>query len=58
MHHSTDRIEHTTAFDKPVVEDWLERDIDGWKEENVLFFNDAPFNYCYMVRGVSTENGV
>ena len=27
MHHSTDRIAHTTAFDKPVVEHWLERDI-------------------------------
>ena len=24
MHHPTDRIAHTTAFVKPVVEQWLE----------------------------------
>ena len=28
MHHPTDRIIHTTAFDTPVVEHWLEREID------------------------------
>ena len=27
MHHPTDRITHTTAFVKPVVEHWLEREI-------------------------------
>ena len=27
MHHSTDRITHTTAFVTPAVEDWLEREI-------------------------------
>ena len=27
MHHSTDRITHTTAFVTPVVEHWLEREI-------------------------------
>ena len=27
MHHLTDRIAHTTAFDTPVVENWLEREI-------------------------------
>ena len=27
MHHPTDRIIHTTAFVKPVVEHWLEREI-------------------------------
>ena len=27
MHHSTDRIAHTTAFVTPVVEHWLEREI-------------------------------
>ena len=27
MHHPTDRIIHTTAFVKPVVEQWLEREI-------------------------------
>ena len=27
MHHPTDRITHTRAFVKPVVEHWLEREI-------------------------------
>ena len=27
MHHPTDWITHTTAFVKPVVEHWLEREI-------------------------------
>ena len=30
MHHSTDRIIHTTAFVTPVVEHWLEREIAQW----------------------------
>ena len=30
MHNRTDRIAHTTAFDTPVVEHWLERDIAQW----------------------------
>ena len=30
MHHPTDRITHTTAFDTPVVEHWLEREIAKW----------------------------
>ena len=30
MHHSTDRIAHTTAFVTPVVEQWLEREIAQW----------------------------
>ena len=30
MHHPTDRIPHTTAFVKPVVEHWLERGIAQW----------------------------
>ena len=29
-HHPTDRIIHTTAFVKPVVEHWLEREIAQW----------------------------
>ena len=28
MHFSIDRTVHTTAFDKPVVDHWLERKID------------------------------
>ena len=30
MHHPTDRIVHTTAFVKPVVAHWLEREIAQW----------------------------
>ena len=30
MHHSTDRITHTTAFVTPVLEHWLEREIAQW----------------------------
>ena len=29
MHHHTDRIAHTTAFVTPVVEHWLEREIES-----------------------------
>ena len=30
IHHSTDMIAHTTAFGTPVLEHWLEREIDQW----------------------------
>ena len=30
MHHPTDRLTHTTAFDTPVVMYWLEREIAQW----------------------------
>ena len=30
MHHRTDRIIHTTVFNKAVVEHWLEREIAQW----------------------------
>ena len=30
MHHPTDRIAHTRAFDATVVEHWLEREIAQW----------------------------
>ena len=30
MHNPIDRIAHTTAFVTPVVEYWLEREIDQW----------------------------
>ena len=30
MHNPIDRIAHTTAFDTPVVEHWLEREIAQW----------------------------
>ena len=30
MHHPTDRIAHTTAFVTPVMEHWLERELNQW----------------------------
>ena len=33
MHHHTDRITHTTAFVTPVMEHWLEREIQVAREE-------------------------
>ena len=30
MHHPTDKLTHTTAFFKPVVEHWVEREIVQW----------------------------
>ena len=35
MHHPTDRIEHTTAFVTPVVEQWLEQEIAQWVYESI-----------------------
>ena len=35
MHHPTERITHTTAFDTPVVEHWLEREIAQWVPHEV-----------------------
>ena len=33
MHYPTDRITHTTAFVTPVVEHWLEREIEDKRDE-------------------------
>ena len=30
MHHPTDKIAHTMAFDTPIVENWLEPEIAQW----------------------------
>ena len=38
MHHPTDRIAHTTAFVTPVVEHWLEREIEYVTKKNPLIF--------------------
>ena len=32
MHHPTDRITHTIACVKPVLQHWLEREIAQWVE--------------------------
>ena len=46
MHYSIDRTVHTTAFDKPVVDHWLERKIAqteaGSTEKDRS--DDRPFN--------------
>ena len=40
MHHPKDRITHTTAFVKPVVEHWLEREIaQSEMNQERLYFN-------------------
>ena len=49
MHHPTDRITHTTAFVTPVVEHWLEREIDQWvgtKPEGVYFKKERLVGRC------------
>ena len=48
MHHSTDRIIHTTAFVTPVVEHWLEREIVQWK-------SSYRFNAKYVMLYVDLE---
>ena len=40
MHHTTDRIAHTTAFVTPVVDHWLEREMRKERKGNVIF-NDV-----------------
>ena len=64
MHHSTDRIAHTTAFVTPVVEHWLEREIASWvhpmkdqsdnpsQHERTLLpqsYISLPFNYLFII---------
>ena len=36
MHFSIDRTVHTTAFDKPVVDHWLERKIAAHEDNSSL----------------------
>ena len=55
MHHPVDGIAHTTAFDTPVVEHWLEREIDQW----VNLMNDhvmsEHFHHRAMPRSFTTQ---
>ena len=37
MHHPTDRIAHTTAFVTPVMEHWLEREIERGTGDDTLY---------------------
>ena len=65
MHHPTDRITHTTAFFKPVVEHWLEREIAQWvhpmKDQNVarhvrlhIYIYVCKYVYMYVCMYVCT----
>ena len=45
MHHSTDRITHTTAFVTPVVEYWLEREIAQWRNSPMKDRSDDPSHH-------------
>ena len=51
MHFSIDRTVHTTAFDKPVVEHWLERKIKNKEGKQEMFYimtHSTHFIYGYM----------
>ena len=50
MHHPTDRIAHTTAFVKPVVEHWLERN-SGYGHLHMLP-PPPPFKSLFHVASV------
>ena len=55
MQHPTDRISHTTAFVTPVVEHWLEWEIDQWVHEGSLrrpiapWVNAQPLSYVPLL---------
>ena len=51
MHHPTDRIVHTTAFVRPVVEHWLEREIIRMRRKEMFYLTmlSTHFIYSYMV---------
>ena len=50
MHHPTDRIVHTTAFVRPVVEHWLEREINRMRRKEMFYLttHSTHFIYSYM----------
>ena len=55
MQHPTDRIIHTTAFVTPVVEYWLEREIDQWGLHllNIHIHNTA--SPCFIIERQSLK---
>ena len=52
MHHPTDRMTHTTAFVKPVVDHWLEREIAQWPDRR----NTAHVIYNYMAKDMIKDH--
>ena len=55
MHHPTDRITHITAFVKPVVEHWLEREIAQWVHPSLL---PDPYYRCTRPTSGSSYNQI
>ena len=52
MHFSIDRTVHTTAFDKPVVDNWLERKIAqtaAGSTEAVCYYESRPFVWLFLL---------
>ena len=63
MHFSIDRTVHTTAFDKPVVDHWLERKIaqtaagSTEKDRDNISTTGCQIEYVYhKQRGVAQSN--
>ena len=46
MHHPTGRIAHTTAFVTPVVEHWLERELEQSKNVPTQIKHFNHIKYC------------
>ena len=59
MHHPTDRIIHTTAFIKPVVEHWLERVMNGERQrerERESIYIYVCVCVCVWIRGKNVRS--
>ena len=53
MHHPTDWMTHTTAFVTPVVEQWLEREIDLNRKADQLFLaTHSTFIFTVICRQI------
>ena len=51
MHNPIDKIAHTTAFDTPVVEHWLER------EKEIICFLDLKMKVNVILDGMPITSG-
>ena len=51
MHHHTDKITHTTAFDTPVVEHWLKQEIAQWVHHEGSIRRPIASCYIQLPRG-------
>ena len=58
MHHSTDRITHTTAFVTPVMDHWLEHEIAWWAHYKDPLHHGRtllPRSYVLLLTGFNAE---